>query len=180
MCTSQIGPHLYNACNDTVQHSLVNSHPTFFEMDESAMLSVTEKIVTKSMNPAVHWMNFGNLLQSEGKSIKDFLVRLRSLAVDCEFSCLACKTDISSINIKDQFIRGLKNETLQTDILAKATQLKTIDDVVKHVKTAFVISHSYTVLLKFMPHVHLPSVNATSNNNNAKHALDVTVTHTGS
>ena len=99
MCTSQIGPHLYNAYNDTVQHSLVNSHPTFFKMDESAMLSVIEKIVTKSVNPAVHWMNFGNLLQSEGKSIKDFLVRLRSLAVDCEFSCPACKTDISSINI---------------------------------------------------------------------------------
>ena len=40
--------------------------------------------------------------------------------------------------------------------------------------------HSYTVLLKFMLHMHLPSVNAaSSNNNNTKHALDVAVTHTG-
>ena len=131
---SQIGPHLYSACNDTVQHSLVNSHSTFFEMDESAILEVIEKIVTKSVNPAVHRMHFGNLMQSEGESIKDFLMRIRSLAVDCEFSCPACKTDISSINIKDQFIRGLHNENLQTDILAKAAQLKTIDDIVKHAK----------------------------------------------
>ena len=63
--TSPIGPHPYNACNGTVQHSLVNSHSTFFEMDESAMLNVLEKIVTKSVNPAVHWMNFDNLLQSQ-------------------------------------------------------------------------------------------------------------------
>ena len=88
---SQIRPHLYNACNDTVQHSLVNSHSTFFEMDESAMLEVIEKIVTKSVNPVVHQMHFGNLMQSEGESIKDFLVRMCSLPVDCEFSCPAAK-----------------------------------------------------------------------------------------
>ena len=98
------------------------------------MLNVIEKIVTKSVNPSVHQMNFGNLLQSEGESIKDFVMRIPSLAVHCEFSCPACKTNISSINIKDQFIRGLHNETLQTDILAKATQLKIIDNNVKHPK----------------------------------------------
>ena len=125
--TSQIGPHLYSD-----QHSLINLHSTFFEMDESAMLNVTENIVTKSVNPSGHRMNFGNLVQSEGESIKHFLVRIHSFAVDCEFSCPACKTDISSINTKDQFICGLHNETLQKDILAKATQLKTIDDIVKH------------------------------------------------
>ena len=64
--------------------------------------------------------------------MKDFVVRILSLTVDCEFSCAACKTDNSIINIKDQFIHGLHNKTLHTDILAKATQLKTIHDVVKH------------------------------------------------
>ena len=66
LSTSQIGPYLYNACNDTVQHSLVNSHSTIFEIDEFAMLEVIEKIVTKNVNSAVHRMNSGNLLQSEG------------------------------------------------------------------------------------------------------------------
>ena len=143
---SQIGPHLYSACNDTVQHSLVNSHSTFFKMDESAMLEVIEKIVTKSVNPAVHQMHFGNLMQSEGESIKDFLMQIRSLAVDCEFSCPACKTDISSINIKDQFIHGFHSKTLQTDILAKATQLKTINDVVKHAEAFETALHDQSQL----------------------------------
>ena len=130
--SSEIGSHLYNACNETVQYSLVHSHSTFSDMDESAMLEDIEKIVTKGANPAVHQMNFGNLMQSESESIKDFLMRTCSLAVDCKLSCPACKTDISNIKIKHQFTRGLHNETLWTDIVAKVTQLKTVDDVVKH------------------------------------------------
>ena len=39
------------------------------------------------------------------------------------------------MNIKDQFIRGLQNESIQTDILAKASQLKTLEDVIKHSET---------------------------------------------
>ena len=96
------------------------------------MLQTIELIVTKRVNPAVHRMNFGNLMQHENESVEDFLTRLRSLAVDCEFLCPECTHAISCINMKDQFIRGLCNETLQADIFAKASQLKTMDDVVKH------------------------------------------------
>ena len=46
--------------------------------------------------------------------------------------CPNCHFDLQSINIKDQFIRGLQNKLIQTDILAKASQLKTLEDVIKH------------------------------------------------
>ena len=45
--TSQIGSYPYNTCNDAVQNSLVNFYPTFFDMDESDMFKILEKIVTK-------------------------------------------------------------------------------------------------------------------------------------
>ena len=38
------------------------------------------------------------------------------------------------LNIKDEFVSGLKNETLQKDLLAKASQLNTIKDILKHVE----------------------------------------------
>ena len=31
-------------------------------------------------------------------------------------------------------MKGLNNDTLQTDILAKANQLKTLEDIIKHAK----------------------------------------------
>ena len=125
----QIASHLYRTCDEVVQDSLVNSHCDFLSMDENTMLKAIESSVTKSCNPAVHRMNFGNLNQHENEPIKDFLVRLRSMAIDCEFICPSCNHDLSSSNIKDQFLRGLLNETLQTDLLAKASQLKTIEDI---------------------------------------------------
>ena len=129
---SQIPIHLYTACEDSVQHSLINSHPNFLDMREEVMLSHIEAVVTKSSNPTVHRMTFGNLLQGENESIKEYVVRLRTQAIDCEFSCPDCNSDISRMLIKDQFIRGIRNETLQTELLAKGTQFKTIDDAVKH------------------------------------------------
>ncbi len=127
-----VGPQLYNACDDTVQTSIINSTTDFFSLNEEEMLESIEKIVTKHVNPAVHRMNFGNMTQSETQSIQDFHRLLVSNAVDCEFSCPECNVDISYVNIKDQFIRGIYNDSLQTDILAKASQLKTVEDVVKH------------------------------------------------
>ena len=96
------------------------------------MLETIESVVTKRANPIVHRMNFGNLTQHESESIQDFLVRLRTLAIDCEFACPTCAANISTMHIRDQFIRGLNNVQLQTDILAKADNLKTIEDIVKH------------------------------------------------
>ena len=128
----QVQNLLYSCCEESVQNSIISSYPAFFSMDEDAILEAIESLVTVRINPAVHRMNFGNLTQAENEPLKDFLVRMRLLAVDCEFTCPKCHFDISPINIKDQFIRGINNPTLQTDILAKAGQLNTIEDVVKH------------------------------------------------
>ena len=130
--SSQIGPLLYSACEGNVQTSIINSYPKFFEQDETTMLESIEQIVTKRVNPTVHRMNFKKITQHDNETIQDFLTRLRSSAVDCEYSCPECQYDLSHVNIKDQFIQGLANETLQTDILAKAGQLKSVEDVVKH------------------------------------------------
>ena len=75
-------------------------------------------------------MNFGALQQFEHETIQDFEVRLNSASIDCEFSCPNCHYDLSEIHIKDQFIRGLFNDTLQTDILAKANQFKHLQHIV--------------------------------------------------
>ena len=34
--------------------------------------------------------------------------------------------------MKDQFIKGIFNDSLQTDILAKTNHLKTLDDITNH------------------------------------------------
>ena len=130
----QIAPHLYNSCEQSVQNSIINSNVDFFKMDEEAMLKTIEKIVTKSSNPAVHRFHFSKLRQSECESIKDFLVRLNSIAKDCEFECPNCSHDLTSTNVKDQLIRGINNSSLQTDVLTKVETLNTLEKIIKHVE----------------------------------------------
>ena len=43
-----------------------------------------------------------------------------------------CKLDLTPSHVKDQFVRGLSNQQLQTNILAKANQLKELPQIVKH------------------------------------------------
>ena len=128
----QIPHQLYLACESTVQNSIINSSSDFFNLEEDKILTLLESIVTRQSNPAVHRLAFSNISQSDNETIRAYIVRLTSNSKDCEFECPSCKYDLASTHIKDQFIRGLNNSTLQTDILAKAGQLKTLESVVKH------------------------------------------------
>ena len=100
--TSEIASHLYSTCDASVQSTLIHSFPNFLELPEDEMLETIESVVTKRVNPAVHRMNFSNLVQHESESIQEFLVRNRTLAIDCEFSCPDCQSDISKVHIKDE------------------------------------------------------------------------------
>ncbi|CAB4034819.1 Hypothetical predicted protein, partial [Paramuricea clavata] len=80
--TSEFASHLYSTCDESVQNTLINSFPEFLQLPEDQMLKTIESVVTKRANPVVHRMNFGNLTQHESESIQDFLVRIRTLAID--------------------------------------------------------------------------------------------------
>ena len=77
-------------------------------------------------------MHFGNITQSPSESIQDYIVRLKSAAMDCEFYCPTCQCDLLPLHVKDQFIRGIFNNNLQTDFLAKAGNLQTLEQLIAH------------------------------------------------
>ena len=129
---TQIHAQLYSCCDEATQNSIVNTINDIFSVTEETLLKTIEEIVTKHSNPTVHRMHFGSLTQEPNETVKEFLIRLKSAAKDCEFTCPNCNTDLQPIHVKDQFIRGLSNDVLQTDILAKASQLKSLETIIKH------------------------------------------------
>ena len=100
----QVAAQIYTTCDSNVQTSIIASFPTFFELHEDQILDEIEKIVTKSSNPAVHRFTFSNMSQSDGESIQSYIIRLKSAALDCAYTCPTCECDLSSIHIKDQLI----------------------------------------------------------------------------
>ena len=71
---------------------------------------------------------------------------MKSLAPDCAFACPGCNYDLQPINICDQFIGGLCNETLQMDILTKADHLNEVESVIKHAEVFELAQHNQTHL----------------------------------
>ena len=123
---------IYSNAEEAVQTALLNTYSDFFKISMTDLLKKIESVVTQSANPMIHRVAFSNLCQGEAESVQGFLVRLRSCAKDCEFSCPKCEKDISETYIKDRFICGVSNHLLQTDILAKAESLKDLAEVIKH------------------------------------------------
>ena len=128
----QIAAQLHNLCDDTVQNALINTVSDVFQLSETDLLKSTESVLTKRSNPTVHQMYFGTITQSPSESIQDYIVQLKSAATDCEFSCPRCQCDLVPLHVKDQFICGLFNNTFQTDILAKAGHLQTLEQLIAH------------------------------------------------
>ena len=141
--TTQIAAH---NCDTNVQTSIINSSDYFFTLSEDDIFKLLEKITTKRSNPSVHRIAFSNLTQSENEPVKDFVVRLKSHARDCEFACPNCNHDLVPTNVMDQLVRGLHNSTLQTDILAKSETLKVLADVVKHAESFEAALHDQSKL----------------------------------
>ena len=117
-----------------------------FLLSGGDLLNAIEGIVTKHGNPSVHCLSFSLTLQSPNKTIQEYIVKLKSLAPDCAFTCPGCNYDFQCINICNQFIREPCNETLQTDILAKANHLKELETVIKHAEAFESAQHDQTRL----------------------------------
>ena len=100
----QINAQLYSCCNAHVQNSIVNTVSDFFTLSEGDLLNAIERIVTKCSNPSVHRLTFRSTLQLPNETIQEYIVKLKSLAPDCAFTCPGRNYDLQSINIFDQFI----------------------------------------------------------------------------
>ena len=132
MSSSQFNIHLYNCADEAVQNAIINTHPNFFTTDPDKLLDMVETLVTQRSNPIIHRLAFASMSQDEGEPIQNNLVCLRAVAVNCSFSCPSCEHDLFDIYIKDQIIRGVANDALQADLLAKAGTLETLEQNVRH------------------------------------------------
>ena len=112
MLRSQANIHLYNCADEAMQNAIVNTHPDFFTNVPDGMVGA---LVTQKPN----------LTQS-------YLIYLRATALDYDFTCPSCEHNLSGIYIKDKLIRGIANDALQADLLAKAGTHKSLEQNVCH------------------------------------------------
>ena len=97
----QTNIQLYNCSNKAVQISIINTYSKYFSEEPNRLMDMLEALVTQKSNPMVHRLSFTSISQGPGESVQQFIVRLRSTAQDCDFTCPICNNDLSDIYIKD-------------------------------------------------------------------------------
>ncbi len=105
--------------------------------NESDLLSLIKEITTSKTSPIVHLQSFLKMKQESSEACRDFYRRLQIKAACCDFSCDKCKHNNVEKRVKEMFILGLKNKTIQTHILKteSITPGTPLDDILKEAIT---------------------------------------------
>ena len=85
----------------------------FSTWEEEPLIATIKDIVTTNVSPIVHVQLFEKMAQKDEEKISVYLQRLRSRASSCDFSCPHCKESTVEPIIKNKFVLGLKDKTMQ-------------------------------------------------------------------
>ena len=124
MPRSQANIHLYNCSDEAMQNAIDNTHWLLHYWPRQTIWD-GRSISHSEVEP--HCLSpFVSILQSENEPIQSYLVSLRATALDYDFTYPLCEHDRLDIYIKDQLIKGIANDALQTNLLVKAGTLKSM------------------------------------------------------
>lgn len=107
---------------------------------EEEMLGFIKSVAVKDTHKEVHRMKFFRLCQMDGETITQFVARLRSHAILCQFK-IACSNhpEPMSVSFADemitqQLVSGLRNQQHQSRILTEAASLPTLKDKIERLQ----------------------------------------------
>ena len=93
-------------------------------------IKTVRKIANHISNPAVNRKEFDSLYQSQDEPIREFITRLRSCAIDCNFTCPYIKDhDLNDYHIINRIRCGIFDKSLQQELLQKSNELKTLPEI---------------------------------------------------
>ena len=106
---------------------------TIDTLSETQLLEHIRKIAVKGKNIAVHRHEFYAMAQAPGQPIQQFVAKLKSKAEHCHFQLNCSSNQCNQSNsyvmamVGDQVTIGLYDKSIQGEILAKHSQLKTFE-----------------------------------------------------
>lgn len=106
------------------------------EIKYDELMILLEKHLAPKRNMLVAQHQFLSTYQTETQSIAEYVAKLRSELMDCEFiSACACKSSIADIFLRAQFIRGIRDDQIREQLLSME-KAATFDETVQKSLTA--------------------------------------------
>ena len=116
----QVSTNLFFCCHhDLRQHIRTRQSclgPTN-DWKESELLKLIRELATSKVSPIVHIQEFMQMKQNPGEKCQEYLRRLQFKASCCDFTCSSCNTSNVERRVKEKFILGLNDTTIQTHVI---------------------------------------------------------------
>ena len=127
------------ACTDhqDIRQTIADHKPDHLTLGETEYLEMLRKLLTARATPETYRGKLFSLTQRSDESCQEWLKRLQEIAPDCEFTIL-CPNDHTTYHrfdetiIRTKFILGLNNLHIKQDIMAKSSELPSLDAVFNH------------------------------------------------
>lgn len=94
-------------------------------------INAIKTIVSQTSNAAVFRKEFDNMNQLADETIREYVTRLKSCAIDCNFICPHDEThDLSDYHLVNRIRSGIIDKGLQQEVLQKSDELNNITTLV--------------------------------------------------
>ena len=122
--------------DNSLKRVIDTNYPNWNQLSVTDAIEAVGSIVKKSSNPVVFQKEFHSLKQYDHENIKEFITRLRILAVDCDFICPHDQAqDLTEYHIIHQIRCGILDHRLQQELLQRHSTLATLNDIMKYCET---------------------------------------------
>ena len=115
-----IASQLFHCGNEEVRKRVRLEQPYFTKsghFTEPELLDCLKDVVLSKVSRIVQIKQFHDLLQKPSEPCNDYVSRLQAKASCCGFICKLCNGDLTLERVKEQFVVGLNNRSVQTAIL---------------------------------------------------------------
>ena len=96
-------------------------------------LDAIGQIVNELRNPAVHRKEFDTMIQAPDETVREFITRLKSCAIDCNFICPYDPTHtLVDYHIINRIRSSIYDKNLQQELLQKVDTLNDLTTITSH------------------------------------------------
>ena len=122
-------------CDDKLKRILEAEHGDSWEqLTTEGALTALEAVLRTATNPAREKDKFHHMQQMPGETGKSFMHRCEQQALECDFQCPNCHTDISEWCVRDRVLAGLRDDMLKIDLYQNADKYPSLSSLMAKVE----------------------------------------------
>ena len=123
----QMRLHMDNKLKHALDTNFITSWDTF---TVNQAVEAIGQIMNRISNPVVHRKEFDGIGQREHESIVEFITRLKTCALDCNFVCPFDENhDLTEYHLINRIRSGVINKKLQQELLQNSEKLNNLRDI---------------------------------------------------